>query len=72
MSFRFLTAVLGTDAVAHSPLEIGFRVGFDEGVNRSDVSFVVAAAVTRRRVTAHTRYGSCILNQFKRVNETRS
>ena len=46
----YLTAsVLGTDAVADSPLEVGLRVGLDKGVNWADVSLSVAttaAAVT--------------------------
>lgn len=40
----FLTAVLGADAVADSPLEVGLGVGLDEGVDWADVSLLVTAA----------------------------
>jgi len=41
--FKYLTAsILGTDAVADSPLEVGLRVGLDKGVNWAHLSLSVA------------------------------
>jgi hypothetical protein len=38
--------VLGSSAVADSPLEVGLRIGLDEGVNGSNVSLSVGTTAT--------------------------